>query len=295
MTHLATEVATFVFTDIEGSTTRWEHYPAAMKTALDQHHTLMRAAFAAHGGTVIQTAGDGFVTAFVRPDAALAASLAAQRALQAATWPTVIGLLRVRVALHSGPGEQRADGYHAELTLNRLARLVAAGHGGQILVTATTRHLLDWTDPPVAWRDLGEHWLKDLIHPLHVYQALVPDLPQEFPPLQTLSGPPALTSPPPAPAAEPAHLYPGLSARGAAEAPNAADRTARRAEEPVGRTPSRGSGTGLLPGLEQGGRPGAEHWLIRDLLPGAELVECWSLPPARTAVGGVAERWSLSA
>jgi class 3 adenylate cyclase len=286
MTHLTTELVTFVFTDIEGSTTRWEHYPAAMKTALDQHHTLIRAAFAAHGGTVIQTAGDGFVSAFARPDAALAAALAAQRALQAATWPAVIGPLRVRVALHSGPGEQRADGYHAEFTLNRLARLLAAGHGGQILVTATTRHLLDCTDPPVAWRDLGQHWLKDLIHPLHVYQAVVPDLPQEFPPLNTLSARPALTGAP--------HLYPGLPAREATDAATGAP-PARGPGEPVGRTQSRVPEAGLLPGLAQGGLLGADHGLFRDLLPGAELVEGWPLPPARTVTGGFAERWSPAA
>jgi class 3 adenylate cyclase len=290
MTHLMPELVTFVFTDIEGSTTRWEHYPAAMQTALDQHHTLIRAAFAAHGGTVSQTAGDGFVSAFARPDAALAAALAAQRALQAAAWPAVIGPLRVRVALHSGPGEQRADGYHAEFTLNRLARLLAAGHGGQILVTATTRHQLDCTDPPVAWRDLGEHWLKDLIHPLHVYQAVVPDLPQEFPPLNTLSARPALTGAPSARAAAPPHLYSGLPAREETAAATG-EPPARGRGEPAGRPQPRAPGAGLPPTLEPSGLLGADHWLFRDLLPGAELVEGWPLPAARMAAGGFAEQW----
>jgi class 3 adenylate cyclase len=186
MTPLPSTVVTFVFTDIEGSTTRWEHYPAAMQAAMEQHDSLMRSAFAAHGGQVIQKAGDSFVTVFARASDALAATVAAQCALHAAPWPTDICPLRARSALHSGPGEQRADGYHAEITLNRLSRLTATSYGGQILVTATTRHLLDQTAvPAIAWRDLGEHRLKDVIAPLHVYQVLVPGLPHEFPPLKT--------------------------------------------------------------------------------------------------------------
>src|SRR5689334_984294 len=105
MTRLPTGTVTFLFTDIEGSTTRWEQHPAAMKAALAQHDAIMRTAFAAHEGIVIQTAGDSFVTVFARPAAALAAAVAAQQALGAAPWPAPIGPLRVRAALHSGPGE----------------------------------------------------------------------------------------------------------------------------------------------------------------------------------------------
>src|SRR5262245_45277016 len=177
MNSLPTGTVTFLFTDIEGSTPRWEQYPAAMKAALAQHDTLLRAAFSAHGGTVLQTAGDSFVAVFAQAPDALAAALAGQRALQAAPWAAPIGALRVRAALHSGPGEQRADGDHAEFTLNRLARLLATGRGGQILVTATTRQLLNGGVDGLGWRDLGECWLKDVIRPLHVYQVLAPDLP----------------------------------------------------------------------------------------------------------------------
>src|SRR4051812_19902328 len=105
MVHLPTGTVTFLFTDIEGSTTRWEQHPAAMKAALAQHDALMRAAFTAHAGTVLQTAGDSFVVVFARPGDALTAALEAERALQDAAWPAPIGALRVRAALHSGPGE----------------------------------------------------------------------------------------------------------------------------------------------------------------------------------------------
>src|SRR5690349_12275269 len=98
MQDLPTGTVTFLFTDIEGSTTRWEQQPTAMKAALDQHDALLRAAFATHAGTVIQTAGDSFVVVFARPGDALAAALAAQQALRAATWPEPIGPLRVRAA-----------------------------------------------------------------------------------------------------------------------------------------------------------------------------------------------------
>jgi class 3 adenylate cyclase len=178
---------TFLFTDIEGSTPRWEQHPALMKGALDRHDALLRAAISAEQGVVFQTAGDSLVAAFVTPAAALGAAVAAQCALQAEPWPGELGALRVRMALHTGPAELRDGQYHAEYTLNRLARLLAAGHGGQILASATTRHLLNGAAPPDGvWQDCGEHWLKDLIRPLRIYQACVVGLPWDFPPLRTL-------------------------------------------------------------------------------------------------------------
>src|SRR5262245_4597667 len=109
MKALPTGTVTFLFTDIEGSTSRWEQYPTDMTVALGQHDQIMRAAFAMYGGTVLQTAGDSFVVVFAQPGEALAAILAAQRALQAATWPAATGALQVRAGLHSGPAEQRPD------------------------------------------------------------------------------------------------------------------------------------------------------------------------------------------
>jgi class 3 adenylate cyclase len=277
-------MVTFVFTDIEGSTTRWEHYPAAMQAAMEQHDTLMRATFAAHGGQIIQKAGDSFVAVFARANDALTATVAAQCALHAASWPSAICPLRVRAALHSGPGEQRADGYHAEITLNRLSRLTATSYGGQILVTGTTRHLLDHTAASaVAWRDLGEHRLKDVIAPLHVYQVLVPGLPHEFPPLKT-----------PAPAGRSAGtgldglVVPAPWSRALPEGdpPDAGGRGAR-AEQGAGEPPSRGQGhggyAGGLAALLPGDPFGSEHGLIHDQLPGGEQGWEWLAGPGPAA------------
>jgi predicted ATPase/class 3 adenylate cyclase len=184
---LPTGAVTFLFTDIEGSTQRWEAHPAAMKAALAQHDAILRAAFLAHDGVVFQTGGDSFVTAFAQAGHALGAALQAQRALLAAGWPDPPGPLRVRMALHSGDAEWRADGYHAEYALNRLARLLAAGHGGQILLSGVARELLREAMPAdSSVRALGERRLKDLTGPMPVFQVLAPDLPAAFPPLKTL-------------------------------------------------------------------------------------------------------------
>jgi WD40 repeat protein/class 3 adenylate cyclase len=289
--NIPTGTVTFLFTDIEGSTTRWERYPTEMKAALAQHDNVMRAAFAAYHGTVFQTAGDSFVTIFARPAEALAAILDAQRTLRAAAWQQPIGVLRVRAALHTGPGEQRDDGYHAEFTLNRLARLLSAGHGGQILCTDTTRWLLEGTTPPgVAWQDLGECWLKDLIRPLHVYQVLAPDLPHDFAPLKTLDAPSVVAPAGVAPEepAEQENPYKGLRAFQEADAPDFYGREALT-EQIVARLgeavalarflavvgPS-GSGkssvvrAGVLPALRRGSLPGSESWLLVEMIPGAQ-------------------------
>jgi class 3 adenylate cyclase len=157
---LPTGTVTFLFTDIEGSTQRWEHDPAAMKAALARHDLLVRAAITAHNGQVFQTAGDSFAAAFVTAPAAMAAAMAAQQALQAEPWPASVAPLRVRMALHTGLAEFRADGWHAEYTLNRLARLLSAGSGGQVLLTDVTRELLREDLPKdVTLRDLGEYRL----------------------------------------------------------------------------------------------------------------------------------------
>ena len=291
---LPTGTVTFLFTDIEGSTARWEQAPAVMEAALAQHDALVRAAFAAHGGTVLQTAGDSFVVVFARPGDALAAALAAERALQAAVWPPPLEPLRVRAALHSGAGEVRDGQYHAEYTLNRLARVLAAGHGGQILCTATTRDLLEGAAPAgVAWQDLGDCWLRDLIRPLHLYQACVPDLPRDFPPLRTLAGP-GVVPPGLADASPPAleeNPYKGLRAFQEADAPDffgREDLTARLVARLGQDVPLRrflivvgpsGSGkssvvrAGLVPALRRGALPGSERWPIVSLVPGPHPLE----------------------
>ncbi len=177
---------TFLFTDIEGSTTRWEHNPDAMTIALPRHDAILREAIETHGGAVFKTVGDAFCAAFAQASEALAGAIAAQRALYAEPWPDAIDGLRVRMALHTGVTDYR-DGEYVGPLFNRLARLMAAAHGGQILLSSiTTREVQDHLPPGITLRDMGERRLRDLIQPEHIFQVVVPDLPASFPPLHTL-------------------------------------------------------------------------------------------------------------
>jgi predicted ATPase/class 3 adenylate cyclase len=179
-------IVTFVFTDIEGSTQRWDRHGSAMQAALRRHDELMRAAVAVHGGHVFKTIGDAFCIAFDRPEKAVNAILDAQRALAAQDF-TAVGGLRVRAAIHSGTADER-DGDYFGPTLNRVARLVAIGHGGQVLISGTTVELLAGALPaPLTLRGLGQHRLRDLARPEHVHQLLAPDLVADFPPLRSLN------------------------------------------------------------------------------------------------------------
>src|SRR5215212_4058494 len=174
--NLPTGTVTFLFTDIEGSTRKWEQHPQAMKAALDRHDAILRGAIASSGGVVVQTAGDSYAAPFPTAPPALAAALSAQRELQAEPWPEEIGDLRVRMALHTGPADVRDGYYHAEVTLNRLARLLAAGYGGQVLLSLATQQLVrDSLPPGTDLLDLGEHWLKDVLRPERVFQLAAPD------------------------------------------------------------------------------------------------------------------------
>ena len=180
-----TGTVTFLFTDIEGSTKLWEQYPEAMKVAVARHDTILRSAVEAHLGYVVKTTGDGLLAAFDTAHAALTAAVQAQRSLLAQTWSGV-GSLRARMGLHTGPAEEREGDYFGP-ALNRAARLMAAGHGGQILLTQATYELVrDHVVPEITVRDLGEQRLKDLIRPEHVYEAVGSGLPADFPPLKTL-------------------------------------------------------------------------------------------------------------
>jgi predicted ATPase/class 3 adenylate cyclase len=179
----AVRTATFLMTDIEGSTRRWEEERPAMTVALETHDALLRDAVEAAGGTVVKTTGDGLLAVFDRPEAGLAAALAGQRALDGEAWPTS-GPLRVRMALHSGSAEVRDEDYFGP-ALNRVARLMAIGHGGQVLVSAATCALVADALPADAQLiDLGEHRLRDLDRPEHVYQLAATGLRREFPALR---------------------------------------------------------------------------------------------------------------
>ena len=178
---------TFAFTDIEGSTVRWERHPSGMEDAVRRHDVSMRASIVGHGGHVFKTVGDAFCAAFARPQDAIAAMLAAQRALATGDFGAVGGI-RVRTAVHTGTSDER-DGDYFGAAVNRVARLLAIGHGGQILVSGVTNDLVrDSLPANASLRDLGEHRLRDLARPECVYQVVTPDLASDFAPLRSLAG-----------------------------------------------------------------------------------------------------------
>jgi predicted ATPase/class 3 adenylate cyclase/Tfp pilus assembly protein PilF len=184
MDPLPTGTVSFLFTDIEGSTPLWESRPEAMRPAVQLHNRILHEAIASLGGQVFNIVGDAFLAAFTTAGGALDAAIAAQRALASAAWND-LGPLRVRMGVHTGEASLDEDGqYPASHTLNRAARIMSAGHGGQILLSAETAELVRPVLPAgVSLRDLGQHQLKGLTRPEHIYQALAPGLPDEFPPL----------------------------------------------------------------------------------------------------------------
>ena len=182
---LPSGTVTFLFTDIEGSTQRWDAHRDAMRTAVARHDALLRAVCERHGGVVFKTVGDAFCVAFRRPQDALEAALDVQHVLHAEDFSSVGGLA-VRMALHTGAADER-DGDYFGQPVNRVARLLAIGHGGQVLVSGTTANLLQGVLPKQAsLRDLGEHTLRDLSRPEQVYQLIAPGLQEAYPPLRSL-------------------------------------------------------------------------------------------------------------
>jgi len=185
MSELPTGTVTFLFTDIEGSTRLWEEHPAPMGEALARHDAILRAAIEGAGGHVFKTIGDAFDAVFPTAVDAAAAAVAIQRTLAAEPW-AVPGGLRVRVALHTGTAEERDHDYFGP-ALNRVARLLTAGHGGQILLSEAARLLIEDALPQgVALRDLGQHRLRDLASPERIFQVVLEGLRAEFPPVRTL-------------------------------------------------------------------------------------------------------------
>jgi len=182
---------TFLFTDIQGSTQLWQQFPAAMPVALERHHALLRQAIEAHSGYVFQIIGDAFCAAFHTVVDGLGTALQAQRLLWDETWGDT-GPLRVRMAIHTGAAEIRVGDYTSGeyvsgLTLSRAARLLSAGHGGQVLLSLpAVDQVRDQLPPGVELLDLGSHRLKDLAQPEQIFQAIAPDLPVEFLALNTL-------------------------------------------------------------------------------------------------------------
>ncbi len=181
-----TGTVTFLFTDIEGSTRLWETDSESMSEALARHDELLKSAIETRGGYVFKTVGDAFCAAFGTATDALEAALASQRALLEEGWADEIEAIRVRMALHAGEAEERGGDYFGP-TLNRVARLLSTGHGGQILVSRAARELAgDRLPPGTSLEDLGEQRLKDLTRPERIFQVLAPELPTDFPALKTL-------------------------------------------------------------------------------------------------------------
>ena len=182
---LPTGNLTFLFTDIEGSTRLWEISSAWMGPALALHDRIMREAVSTHHGLVFKTVGDAFCVVFNAAPDAVAAAAAAQRRLVLADWEGSPPL-KVRMAIHTGVAELREADYFGS-TLNRVARILAAGHGGQTLLSLVTRELVqDRLAAGLALRDLGENRLKDLARPERIFELALDGATHQFPPLRSL-------------------------------------------------------------------------------------------------------------
>jgi predicted ATPase/class 3 adenylate cyclase len=181
---LPTGTVTFLLTDIEGSTPLWEKQPEAMKAALASHDAILRAAIEAWNGQVIKSTGDGIHAVFPTALEALQATIQAQTVLQS---PLSNLQIKVRMGLHTGEAELR-DGDYFGNSLNRTGRIMAVGYGGQILLSDVTAGLVREALPAeTSLKDMGEHRLKGLSNPEHLWQVVAPGLPGGFPALQSLS------------------------------------------------------------------------------------------------------------
>ncbi len=185
MSILPVGTITFLFTDIEGSTHLLQQLEDKYAEVLGEQQTLLRAIFDRHGGRVVDTQGDSFFVAFARAVDAIQAAVEAQRALAAHAWTDGVAV-RVRMGLHTGEPTVSGERYIG-IDVHRAARIGAAGHGGQVLLSQTTRDLVETELPEgVSLRDLGEHHLKDLRRPKRIFELVIAGLPTDFPPLKTL-------------------------------------------------------------------------------------------------------------
>jgi predicted ATPase/class 3 adenylate cyclase len=179
--NLPTGTVTFLFSDIEGSTRLLDRLGDEYREVLESHQRILRAALSPAGGIEVSTEGDSFFVVFPTAPPAVAAAIEAQRALDRHPWPPEAEV-RVRIGIHTGEGALGGDNY-VGADVHRASRIAAAGHGGQVLVSSSTRALVEGALPEgVVLRDLGEHRLKDLARPERLYQAVAPDLASDFPP-----------------------------------------------------------------------------------------------------------------
>ncbi|MCC6298954.1 MAG: hypothetical protein IT314_06625 [Anaerolineales bacterium] len=201
---LPSGTATFLFTDIEGSTKLWEEFPEAMKSALARHDSILKEAVESHRGQIIKTTGDGIHAVFVTAIDGINAAIEAQRAMERMKdegkgmnesssqeissfiiHPSSFAL-KVRMGLHTGEADLREGDYFGQ-TLNRAARIMSAGHGGQILVSDIVAQVAkEHLSADISLLDLGEHFLKGVLQAEKIYQVIVPDLQEDFPPLNSI-------------------------------------------------------------------------------------------------------------
>jgi predicted ATPase/class 3 adenylate cyclase len=180
------ETLTFVLTDLESSTRLWDQFPEAMNDAVERHDAILRDAVERSGGRVVKGTGDGLMAVFAFAADGANACLAAQRRLADERWGET-GPLRVRMGVHAGEAQPRGGDFYGP-AVNRTARIMTAAHGGQVLLSEVAADLcLERLPPEAELRDLGEHRLKDLFQPEHIFQLVHPSLAREFPPLQTLA------------------------------------------------------------------------------------------------------------
>jgi DNA-binding NarL/FixJ family response regulator/class 3 adenylate cyclase len=176
---------TFLFTDIEGSTALLRKLRDGYSAVFEDHRRLLRDAWETHGGKELDNEGDSFFVAFRRPRQAVDAAVAAQRALAGHAWPGD-SAVRVRIGVHTGEATP-SGGRYVGLAVHRAARICDAGHGGQVLVSETTRSLLEDDEHDLELQDLGPQQLKDFDRPVRIYQLGIDGMPGEFPPLRTES------------------------------------------------------------------------------------------------------------
>src|SRR5688500_14106871 len=177
---------TFLFTDIEGSTRLLQQFGEKYATLLTEHKQLLRDASEAHNGNVVGTQGDSFFVAFASAVDAINAVVQAQRALASHPWTDGVSV-RVRMGLHTGEPQISVSENYVGIDVHRAARIAAAAHGSQVLISQTTHDLVESELPDgVTLRDLGEHRLKDLRQPKHLYQLVIAGLVSDFPPLMSL-------------------------------------------------------------------------------------------------------------
>jgi predicted ATPase/class 3 adenylate cyclase len=186
-TSLPSGTVTFLFSDIESSTRLWEQYPDAMRSAVERHDLYLNDAIHSCNGKIVKTTGDGFHAVFEKAVEGVQAALHAQKSMVADGWNELIPqALRIRIGLYTGEASVRTGDYYGT-AVNRAARLMAAGHGGQTLLSATTASLIkDESLEDALLLDLGQHRLKDLVKPEHIFQLSHPALPSDFPPIYTI-------------------------------------------------------------------------------------------------------------